>query len=300
NSLKELSLKVNRGAFMTFANKLHYLMLLGGVSQIELANQTKIEKSTLTKILNGATLKPKIDTVFTLAKYFNVDITELLDAMNMNDSNIKFKQDFTLPEVLKNLMESRDISNAHQLGKKAGLPANIIIDILTGRTTNPKIKTLQILANFFSISIPQLCGIDVLPPNYEAAAIATSQISVPKLNLQQIPLWLSGGKLIDNITYLNVNLPPIKEKQYAVAIQDNRYFPDLLVGTTLILGAEVLPRNNDLVVALVDKLISIYEQMDTRDNKVVLREAGSKNEIEVAQSNLKILGTVMQQIINRY
>src|SRR5579863_2199767 len=100
---------------MTFASKLHYLMLLSGVSQIELANQTKIERSTLTKILNGSTLKPKIDTVFTLAKYFNVDITELLDAMNMSDTNIKLKQNYPLSGVLKNLMDARNISNAHQL-----------------------------------------------------------------------------------------------------------------------------------------------------------------------------------------
>lgn len=277
---------------MTLAKKLHYLMLLGGVSQIELAFQTKIERSTLTKILNGSTLRPKIDTIVTLAKYFNVEITELINTMDNNESGEILIKDSCLSNVLNKLMLREGIKNAHQLAKITNIPTNVIIDILTKKTSNPKIKTLQTLADFFNIPIPQLCGIR------SASPISIPSLKVPLLQFEQIQSWLAGEKFDNTLSYINTNSPSSNNPAYAIEIQDNRFFPDLFAGNFIILSTTTLPKNKDLLLIAVNNSISIYEQISTHNNQTIFREAGNKEKISIDNTEFETLGVIVQQVIN--
>lgn len=284
---------------MTLSQKLHYLMLSSGVSQIELSNQIKIERSTLTRILNNSTTQPKIDTIYTLAKYFNVDVVELLDSMqniNQVDSNIKQSN---IQMVLKKLMITFDISNASTLSRKTGLPTNALRDILNGKTVNPKIKTLQVLANFFNVSIPQLCGIDTLPEIDNLISTPLIQKMVPLLNFDQIEQWLAGNISDSKLPYISVNVHYENKKQYAVEIQDNRFFPDFLTGNILLIDSMLSPIDNDLMIVLYNKIILIYQQIKSTQDIAILRQAGTKTKITINYSSFIVLGTIIQQIINR-
>lgn len=283
---------------MNLASKLHYLMLLKGTSQLELANQTKIERSTLTKILNGSTTKPTVETLFTLAKYFNVEVTELFELMNTNTTDSNHSKKYLLSERLNILMKIKNIDTVQHLGKIINIPTHIITDILNGKTTNPKMKTLQNIANYFNISIPQLCGIDPLPINYETSSISLSQISVPVININQISQFLTNGK-INNVSYIKVNLDKTSNKYFAIEILNNKFFPDILSGTVLIFCTNTLPKKNDLLVISMNKLPIIYKLLGIENNKYVLKQAGNTNKIIINNSDIKVYGVVVQQIINR-
>lgn len=283
---------------MGLAHKLYYLMLLSGTSQLELAKQTKIERSTLTKILNGTTTKPSVETLFTLAKYFNVEATELFEVMNSNTTNTDYTQKHLLSENLNTLMKIKHIESAQHLGKIVNIPTHIIADIVNGKTTNPKMKTLQNIANCFNVSIPQLCGIDPLPINNVTNSISLSQISVPIINIDHVSQFLKNDK-VTNIPHIEVNLEKTSNKYFAIEILDNAFFPDILAGTVLIFCSGILPKKNDLLITSNENSPIIYKQLGIENNKIILKQVGGKNKININILDIEIYGVVVQQIINR-
>ena len=63
-----------------FSKNLKYLMELNGKSQIDLINDLGFDKSTVSTWCNGTRL-PRMDKVDTLAKYFHVKRSELIEDM---------------------------------------------------------------------------------------------------------------------------------------------------------------------------------------------------------------------------
>ena len=63
---------------MTIATRLNYFMGLQGVNGITLSRQTRIQPSTINKILNGKILDPRISTIQALADFFEVTTEEFL------------------------------------------------------------------------------------------------------------------------------------------------------------------------------------------------------------------------------
>lgn len=280
---------------MALAEKLYYLMLQSGVSQIVLSEQTKIERTTLTRILNGTTEQPKLETIISLANFFKVDISEFLD------DNINLQPSVSIQIVLRELMRLNNIPNSFALSKQTNLPRSAISGILSGKTQKPKIKTLQVLSEFFKITILQLCGVDKI---YGVQELNTAVISeshlVPILEIDEIKDWITNPKSLPNVTFINVNGENISNLAYAIKIKDNKYFPDIMLNNILIADKEVTPSNNDLVICeLNNRTVSIFEQISVNSNIIKYREAGTKTLIEIPLLDVVVLGVIIQKIINR-
>lgn len=279
---------------MSLADKIHFLMLQTGISQIELAKKTSIERSTITKILNGSTLTPKLETIFTLAKFFQVDVEDLLtDKYNKQ----KCPVNIPLKTILKELMDAYKISNAYTLHQKTGIPANALGDILSGKTINPKIKTLQVLSEFFNISIPQLCGLDPLPTKDSLLPVNTKNFRVPLLSFEQIELFLQGNFHSNN--YISTTLSQTNKKQYAIEVAEDIYFPAILPGNIIVLDINIAPEKNDYVIGKTIEGIEIYKFIEKQDSSIMLYKISADEVLEFPDSQISLLGTVIQQIINR-
>lgn len=280
---------------MSLADKIHYLMLQTGISQIELAKKTSIERSTITKILNGSTLTPKLETIFTLAKFFQVDVEDLLTD---RDNKQKYPANIPLKTILTELMDAYKIPNAYTLHQKTGIPANALGDILSGKTINPKIKTLQVLSEFFNISIPQLCGLDPLPSKDTLLPVNNAKsFRLPLLSLEQIELFLEGN--FHSTNYISTTLSQTNEKQYAIEVAESIYFPAILPGNIIVLDITVAPEKNDYVLGKTIEGIEIYKFIEKQDSSIRLHRISADELLEFTDSQISLLGTVIQQIINR-
>lgn len=67
------------------------------------------------------------------------------------------------------------------LSKATGLPQPTLHQLFTGATNNPRKKTIEILADFFTVTIPQMSGIEFLPDSL------SKQIK-KQLNLHTTPI----------------------------------------------------------------------------------------------------------------
>lgn len=281
---------------MIAVNKLKYLMLLSGISSKELALATQVERSTLIKILNGSTARPRIDTIHSLAKYFNVDVAELIDTQH-SGLKIPMSQSKELKSILANLMTVNGINSATLLTKYTGISASMICDILNGKTQHPHVSTLQRLAEFFNVTVPQLNGIDAIPVD-KIAEITPLKKSLPLLSLEQVGGWVNGnGQDINK--YINITRSVIGDKAYALNITNNKFMPDFTSNHTLIIDNNEKIAENNFVVCEFNNQISIFECSMLTDENATMREAGQFEYFTVELSKINIFGVVVQQVLNR-
>jgi len=278
------------------AYKLKYLMLEAGVSPRELSLATNIDKSTLIKILSGVTTNPRVETIHTLAKYFKVGISELIDESYTTEFAIK-PSSSDLQNILKSLMQVNGVASLSLLHKYTGISLSILSDILTGKTKHPHMKTLQQLASFFNVTVTQLSGMEAIPKN-KTASITTEKISIPVFDINHVEKWISG-KLTEASAYSSTSRKIIGSKSYAIIITDNKLMPDFMNNQVLIIDNEGSITKNSFLVCKIENKTSIYECIDLVEDLITLRAAGQFECINTAPDQVNLLGVVVQQISNK-
>lgn len=279
---------------MGLSNKLRILMLDAGLSQKDLALNTRIERSTLTKILNGSTTSPRIETIYTLSKYFNVDISELLDGSFEETSNIATTG--SIKDTLKKLMEVSGIKTINSLSKNTGVPSSVISDILMGKSRNPNVKNLQPIADFFNITIAQLTGYIAIE-NCRNTNLSQVSKTIPLLLLEQVESWESS-EIYSPDHYIKVNIHTIGRRSFAIKFADNKYSPEFLPNESAVVDKDKTPETGDLVVAIVNEKISLYEYT-SQDDLIWMREIGTYQNIKVKKSTMLVYGVIIQKSINQ-
>lgn len=144
--------------------------------------------------------------------------------------------------------------NTTQLARKIDVPQQTLHRILAGLSPNPHLKTLEPLAEFFSISVDQLTGKKPLLGELAAARVVTTMLA----SLQEIPLLAS----LEVESFLKTrDLSLVKEHvivdgsvtshAFAVTMHDSSMEPYLRQGAILILDPTKQPRDRDLVLVRI-------------------------------------------------
>lgn len=281
---------------MISIDKLKYLMLMECISSKDLSERTQIERSTLQKILNGSTTNPRIETVYTLAEYFKVDISELLITSNALSSS-KNASTPPIKDNLAKLMHLNGINSISLLTRYTGISTSILSEILSGNTKKPQINTLEQIANFFCITVPQLTGIDKLP-NLKTISITPANRVIPIISLEQSYAWISGD-IKSSLEYYNASREMAGSKAYAINIANNSFSPDFIENHTLIVDNGESIKEKDFIVCKITEKTSIYECLELDDDLMTYREAGSQKKHQTELSQIEVLGVVVEQVLSR-
>jgi len=281
---------------MTLADKLSYLMMQAGISQRQLAIDTNIERSTLTKILNGSTITPKIDTVHTLARYFGVGITDLLNDEYKKSLIKPMNGTKTLQGVLSKLIEHNGIKTLAVLSQYTNVPISVLSDILNEKTLKPNIQTLTKLSTFFNVTIPQLMGVDSISKSFTPEAILF-KTSIPLIELYQVNGYITNN-LTDVKKYVNYPGRNPDNNTFCIQITDNRFTPDFLPNQQLVVSTSKIFVNGDLIILNHNNAVSIYECLIKNTDHLTVREIGQKTCLKLNPEQVEVLGVVIKQIIN--
>lgn len=101
-------------------------------------------------------------------------------------------------QILRKLMLEANIKEA-DLARKVNLPQTTINRLLLGGTSDPRANTLKPIADFFGITIGQLCGFEPLPHSRITGATTTQQTAwrfIPIINWEQVSSWTFTKKNI--------------------------------------------------------------------------------------------------------
>ncbi|MCH9763032.1 MAG: helix-turn-helix domain-containing protein [Gammaproteobacteria bacterium] len=168
-----------------------------------------------------------------------------------------------LQENIKKLMIKHGNISVSDLAKATGLPQPTLYQLYTGVTENPRKKTLQALAHYFSVTVNQLLGKDALP------AYLPEKIKA-QLDLNTAPLltWDDLYRWPDHINFehkkeIFLDKQPNKQT-FAINMQGASMAPVFPDGCLLIFDGEKPIKNNDCAIILIKKTnLFVFKKIST-------------------------------------
>lgn len=212
----------------------------------------------------------------------------------------KLKENAALARLAKNLTNLMKIHNTNEseLARQLNITYNTIHRLVTGTTTDPKLSTLQQLADHFNLSLDSLLSkqLNLYPSpenHYRVPVISWDDAQVKhffaQFNPEQwekwIPVATNNKKLIDKHCY---------------ALESTRSMqPRFPLGTLFILKPNEVPMDGDLILVRFkdDQALSLRELIiDSPDWQLCPIIPGSKN-LLLDRSKMEIIAVVVLTLI---
>ncbi|QRN04433.1 helix-turn-helix domain-containing protein [Legionella sp. MW5194] len=172
----------------------------------------------------------------------------------LKDKNKSSQSNF-LSKNLSKLLDSHQVSE-YDLAKNLNIPYNTINRIINGTTTDPRLSTLQQIADFFGVNLDFLVGTNEQSKNISIPLMSWDFVSKPNFTLAFDKItwekWVPVGNLLDNIHSTDLIFALESTKSM------HTRFP---VGTLFVLQTNLLPIDGDLVLIKfkTDNSISLRE-----------------------------------------
>jgi SOS-response transcriptional repressor LexA len=208
-----------------------------------------------------------------------------------------------LHEVLTQLMQEVNINEA-ELARKTDIPQPTLHRILSGATKSPRGTSLAPLANFFSVTINQLMGVDELPAD-RIKGTHNSRIygwtPVPLINWKQASLWEKFQHELRNQTWAGWSSTDlaVSDSAFAIAVKGDAMAPTFIESTTLIIDPAIIAKNRDYVVVANagNESASFRQLLIDGDDKYLRAINGEFRTMQLDKGN-KIIGTLVQARID--
>jgi transcriptional regulator with XRE-family HTH domain len=175
-----------------------------------------------------------------------------LKTISENNSQQSVFQKFA--ENLRALLKSHHL-NANQLAQILGIPMMTIRRLLSGETTDPRISTLKLIADYFNVSVDSL-----LEGNAQTIINSLKKTKphfVPKLDWNTIEkiTTISDLDLNQWKEWQSISLgerDPISKSAFALESRPSMY-PRFPQGTIFIIDPDAIPTDGDIVLIKLKK-----------------------------------------------
>jgi SOS-response transcriptional repressor LexA len=211
------------------------------------------------------------------------DVSQLIPPRNLQNCRT----------VIRELLSQHRL-NASELARRIHLPQPTIHRLLTGKTEDPKLSTISLIADFFGVTLDQLLGDS--PVNGFEKILKTHTHSAPiitwndAISIDQAFLNLSTNH---SIKYINIDMET--SSQSFGLISKKSMEPNIAFGTLLIIDPLEKPIDGDLVI------VHYHGTNDATIRKLVLD--GPKQELhtifndtqpEKITDKTRVIGIVIQ------
>lgn len=191
--------------------------------------------------------------------------------------------------ILNRLMAEKKLRVA-ELARRVNLPQPTVHRIATGVCEHPHVSSLEPIANFFSITVDQLKGLELIP--------WLDQVSkVPLLTWTQISDWPTNKCEVQDNELIFTDAR-IGGNGYAIKIDDSSMDPVFPKNTLLIADPDKPPKDRGYVIATLASINKpIFRQLliDAHDRYLkALSPDFDQYKMIFLSNNDKILSTVVQ------
>lgn len=208
-----------------------------------------------------------------------------------------------LNQVLTQLMQEVNINEA-ELARKTEIPQPTLHRILSGATKSPRGNSLAPLANFFSVTINQLMGVDELPVD-RIKGTHNSRIygwtPIPEISWKQAAIWEKFQQELRDQSWQNWSSTDlsVSDRAFALRVLGDAMAPTFIEDTVVIVDPDVKPRNRDyVVVALAGSESASFRQLLVDADDRYLRPVSNEFRTMQFDRGNKIVGTVVQSRID--
>lgn len=204
-----------------------------------------------------------------------------------------------LHEVLSLLMQEVNINEA-ELARKTDIPQPTLHRILSGATKSPRGSSLAPLANFFSVTINQLMGVDELPEN-RVKGTHNSRIygwtPVPMINWKHAASWEKFQHTLRDQTWADWSSTDLttSDSTFAIKVKGDAMAPTFVEDTILIIDPDLVPKNRDyVIVSLAGSEKANFRQLLIDGNDKYLRAVNQEFRTMQLDKGNKVIGTLIQ------
>jgi len=193
-------------------------------------------------------------------------------------------------------MDEQDLS-ASELARRTGIGQPVIYRIVTGETDDPKVGTLQAIANYFAVSISQLIGDEPLPKNrlpgmHSKAAFGWSK--APLLSWEEVIGWPKNKGKFPELEYILTDAD-VSPHVYAVKVKDTTMRPLFPENTVLIVDPALTPEDRDYAIVHVDnQKHAIFRQVLFDGQSIYLKPLNPDFKMMIPSKKPVFLGVVVQ------
>jgi len=200
---------------------------------------------------------------------------------------------FKLRAALKELMYRKNLSPT-EFARQAGLPQPTVHRLLVGKTEDPKLSTLSLIASFFSVSIDQLVGkvsLDEPLSHQKGRAL----LSIPIISWENATETSFTEKLNrnnwDDWFYIDINVSPL-----SFGLKSKRSMePRFPTGSILTVDPSATPRDGDLVIVYYkDTKEATVREIILDGRKQSLQHIVENSLSEELTNEIKIIGVIVQ------
>ncbi len=220
-------------------------------------------------------------------------------------SEVQSNSEANLHSVLRKLMIEVHVSEA-ELARKTNIPQPTLHRILSGATRSPRGASLAPLANFFSVTINQLLGVDPLPEDRVPGTYnprIQGWTPVPIISWEQASQWDTFKHQLRGTTWdtwASTDLP-VSEDAYAIEVCGTSMEPLFNEKTMLIVEAKRKPQDRDFVIAAnKDGAKAVFKQALFDGDDCYLKSINSEFKTLEMDAQYILKGTIIQARMDFY
>lgn len=200
----------------------------------------------------------------------------------------------TISSNLRHLLTLHGDLSLSELARQTEIPQPTLHHLLNGTTKKPRRGVLERLANFFSVSIPQLTGL--LPLDQ-----TIPELIKRSLNITTIPIidWgmVCGWPQIDSTSLKQIILDKeVGEHSFALLMESANMEPLFPENSILIFDPRKKPRDRDFVIIKKDNKL-IFNRLFIEKSELFIKQDqadGNMNLIKIKENIDKIIGTLIE------
>jgi len=207
-------------------------------------------------------------------------------------------------QILRKLMNETDIKEA-ELARQVNLPQTTINRLLLGGTSDPRANTLKPIADFFGVSIGQLCGFEPLSSHRIVGALNVTHYSawrfIPIIYWEDVPSWVFSKK---NITPTNHKSWIGTERtlsENAFALHSLSFMePRFRKNSILIVDPEAKYKDGHYIIVALDGIRPTTRKILIDGSDTWLQSFDHLDEKLKLSKKHKIYGTIVESRVDTY
>lgn len=207
----------------------------------------------------------------------------------------------TLSQNLKALMLLNDCTAA-KIAQGTGVPPQTLTRLLSGKTDNPTLSTLRVIASYFNVSIDQLVSAKgVITEKQESLKLSETDNLIPIVQWDAAKRWAKkerrdGADLIASHSDLRV---ANTKDTFGLILTGESMYPQFSEGTLLIVNSALKPKNNDFVVAYISSSRdTVFRRMVIDGSYTFLSSINQSYPKVDISDDVQIIGVVEKTIRN--
>lgn len=200
-----------------------------------------------------------------------------------------------IKNILSVLIKQAGISEA-QLARNINIPRATINRLVSGKTPDPRASTINVIANYFNISVDQLLGKEPLTINNNELIVNKSN-SIPIIEWVNTKNWketINNLKPDNHFEWITID-HATENADFAVKIDGEAMWPLFQKHTVLIISTQKEEQNRDFVLAyLKEEECIVFRQLIIEDQYKFLKPINNIFPVISFNKFDKIIGVVTQ------